>query len=108
MPTSSYPRRTERNVLDADGTLIVLHGLLSGGSALTTSYAEKHKKPWIHIDLDMTSCSEAVKVIQSWIERYGIKIMNVAGPRASKDARIYLAVTELLEATFGGPNCRDM
>ena len=44
MPTGSYPRRTEKNVLDSDGTLIVSHGLLSGGSALTTSYAEKHKK----------------------------------------------------------------
>lgn len=102
MPTGSYPRRTEKNVLDSDGTLIVSHGLLTGGSALTTSYAEKHKKPWIHIDLEMTSYSEAVKIIQEWVERNGIKTMNVAGPRESKDAKIYLAVMELLEATVGG------
>ncbi|MBW6461368.1 MAG: putative molybdenum carrier protein [Bacteroidales bacterium] len=102
MPTGSYPRRTEKNVLDSDGTLIVSHGLLTGGSALTTSYAEKHKKPWIHIDLEMTTCSEAVKMIQEWVERNGIKTMNVAGPRESKDPTIYLAVMELLEATVGG------
>jgi len=54
MPTGQYSKRTEKNVLDSDGTLIVSHGLLTGGSALTTSFAELHKKPWIHIDLDMT------------------------------------------------------
>lgn len=100
MPTSQYSKRTEKNVLDSDGTLILSHGLLTGGSALTTSFAEKHKKPWIHIDLEMTSCSEAVRIIQEWAVRNGIKIMNVAGPRASKDPMIYQAVMELLEKAF--------
>jgi len=35
MPTASYPKRTEKNVLDSDGTLILSHGKLTGGSALT-------------------------------------------------------------------------
>ena len=35
MPTASYPKRTEQNVIDSDGTLILSHGKLSGGSALT-------------------------------------------------------------------------
>ena len=26
MPTASYPKRTEQNVLDSDGTLILSHG----------------------------------------------------------------------------------
>jgi hypothetical protein len=102
MPTSNYPRRTERNVLDADGTLIVSHGLLTGGSALTTSYTIKHQKPWIHIDLEMFGVPEAARVIQTWIDRHEINVLNVAGPRASKDARVYSAVLELLEETVGG------
>jgi hypothetical protein len=100
MPTGSYPKRTEKNVLDSDGTLIVSHGLLTGGSALTTSFAEKHRKPWIHIDLEMTSCAEAARMIREWLERHGIKIMNVAGPRASKDPMIYKATVDLLEAAI--------
>ena len=32
MPTSSYPKRTEQNILDSDGTLIISHGQLNGGS----------------------------------------------------------------------------
>ena len=35
MPTASYPKRTEQNVIDSDGTLILTHGKLTGGSALT-------------------------------------------------------------------------
>jgi hypothetical protein len=100
MPTDSYPRRTEKNVLDSDGTLIVSHGFLTGGSALTTSFAEKHGKPYIHIDLEITPFPEAASMIREWIKHYNIKVMNVAGPRASKDPLIYAAVVELLEASL--------
>ena len=97
MPTGQYSKRTEKNILDPDGTLIVSHGLLTGGSALTTKFAELHGKPWIHIDLEMTSYSEAAMMIQECIGQNRIKIMNVAGPGAVKDPMIYQAVMELLE-----------
>lgn len=100
MPTGSYPKRTEKNVLDSDGTLIVSHGLLTGGSALTTGFAEHHGKPWIHIDLEMTSCPEAAIIIREWVGRYSITILNVAGARESKDPMIYQATMDLLEAAF--------
>ena len=100
MPTGSYSKRTERNVLDSDGTLIVSHGLLTGGSALTTGFAEHHRKPWIHIDLKTTSCPEGGRIIREWFERNNIKTLNVAGPRASKDPEIYQAVLDLLEKAF--------
>jgi hypothetical protein len=103
MPTGQYSKRTEKNVLDSDGTLIVSHGLLTGGSALTTGFAEHHGKPWIHIDLAITSCPEAAIMIQEWVGRNGIRVMNVAGARASKNPMIYQAVTELLQATLGEP-----
>ena len=97
MPTGQYVKRTEKNILDSDGTLIVSHGLLRGGSALTRELAKQHGKPWIHIDLEMISCPEAVVMIREWIERHGIKLMNVAGPRARKDPKIYEAVMDQLE-----------
>jgi len=102
MPTGSYSRRTEKNVLDSDGSLILSHGLLIGGSALTTGFAEHHGKPYIHIDLEMTSCPEAARMIREWVGRYSITVLNVAGARASKDPKIYEAVTELLEAALPG------
>ena len=41
MSTSSYPVRTEQNVIDSDGTLIISHGELTGGSAYTRKMAMK-------------------------------------------------------------------
>jgi len=36
-------------------------------------------------------------MIREWIRLNGIKVMNVAGARASKDPMIYQAVADLLE-----------
>ena len=48
MPTESYPLRTEQNVIDSDGTLIVAHGKLTGGSDCTREMALKHNE-MVHI-----------------------------------------------------------
>ena len=48
MPSDSYPARTEQNVIDSDGTLIISHGPLTGGSDYTREKAKKHKKPCLH------------------------------------------------------------
>jgi hypothetical protein len=100
MPTGHYSKRTEKNILDADGTLIISHGPLTGGSVLTRELAKQHKKPWIHLDLKSTACPDAARMIQEWIERNGIKVMNVAGPRASKDPMIYQAAMDVLDALW--------
>ena len=97
MPTTDYPKRTERNVLDADGTVIVSHGLLPGGSALTREFAKKHKKPWMHIDLKELAIKHAAEKLADWLKSHEIKVLNVAGPRARKDPAIYEATLCLLE-----------
>lgn len=97
MPTPDYSKRTEQNVLDSDGTLIVSHGMLTGGSALTLFLAEKHGKPCLHIDLNLLSTEEAVRIINKWIQWHKLKVLNVAGPRAGKDSKIYEATMSLLE-----------
>ena len=45
MPSGSYEKRTEQNVLDSDGTVIISRGKLTGGSALTQKLAKKHIRP---------------------------------------------------------------
>jgi hypothetical protein len=52
MLTTSFPKRTEKNVIESDGTLIVSHGKPTGGSALTQKFAVQHNKPCLHIDLN--------------------------------------------------------
>ena len=51
MQTDQYADRTEKNILDSDGTLIVSQGRLTGGSALTEFLAVRHHKPYIHVDM---------------------------------------------------------
>ncbi len=97
---SSYADRTEKNVRDADGTLIISRGPLTGGSEYTREMAVRHNRPWLHIDLKLIPAFQAAKAINDWISKGGIEILNVAGPRASKDARIYQDTLNILESAY--------
>jgi hypothetical protein len=97
MPTASYPKRTEQNVIDSDGTLIVARGKLTGGSDYTRQMTLKHKKQLLGIDLDQTDLYNAASLVASWIKLRRIAVLNVAGPRASKDRQIYSDVIRILE-----------
>ena len=97
MPSDSYPARTEQNVIDSAGTLIISHGPLTGGSYYTREMAKKHKKPCLHIDLSRTKIHEAGATIVIWLMGNAVSALNVAGPRASKDPYVYDQVVALLE-----------
>jgi hypothetical protein len=103
-PDKSYSKRTEQNILYSDGTLIISHGRLSGsgGSVLTRRLAKKHNRPWIHVDMDEISLQDAADKIRKWFKDNNISVLNVAGPRASKDPRIYQTVLKVLKATIIG------
>ena len=50
LSSNDYRQRTEMNVRDSDGTLMIIHGKLTSGSALTRKYAQKHGRACLHID----------------------------------------------------------
>jgi hypothetical protein len=100
MKTRSYVKRTEQNVIDSDGTLILSHGKLTGGSVFTRQFAKKHNRPWLHIDFNNALMSELAEQIKKWVEENKIKTLNVAGSRASKDSRIYRKTLEALKIAF--------
>jgi hypothetical protein len=100
LPSGGYPERTEKNVVSADATLILSHGELSGGSLLTRQLAQTHGKPWLHIDLGRAAAFDAAIDINDWISENGIQVLNIAGPRASKDPTIYDRVYKILETVF--------
>lgn len=98
MDTESYKKRTEKNIKASDGTLIIAHGILTGGTALTESLAIKHDRPFLVLDLEEISQAQAVDAAQKWLGKNEIIVLNVAGPRASGDPRIYEAAKALLLA----------
>ena len=97
MPTEEYPARTEKNVLESDGTLIISRGSPSGGTDYTRKMALKHGKQLLHIDLSLGQrASDAGSLISSWAEMNRIETLNVAGPRASNDPAIYADTVNIL------------
>ena len=107
MPTDSYHERTEQNVIDSDGTVIISHGKLTGGSAYTVKMAKKHDRPHLHIDRKQYEMLPASLEILSWLDENNIKVLNVAGPRASKDPKIYESVKEVLTGLWLLSSSRD-
>ncbi len=98
MDSTHYASRTRQNVIDSDGTLIISHGALTGGSALTRTLAQQHQRPCLHANMTIWSVKTAAHKIAQWIAHHHISVLNVAGPRASSDARIYAVTTDVLKA----------
>ena len=85
--SSDYRQRTLANVLSSDGTLILHSGRLAGGTALTLRLAKRVRKPCCVVDL---GASPSPNDTLSWIRRYKIRVLNVAGPRESQARGISL------------------
>ena len=100
MPTTSYQKRTEQNVIGSDGTVIFSHGRLTGGSAYTEKMAEKHSRPCLHLDLSNHDIFTLALTMINWIHEAGVSTLNIAGPRASKDPTIYKDVMDILESAL--------
>src|SRR5207249_1536089 len=95
-PTSNYPQRTEWNARDSDGTVVFSIGpTLSGGSKKTVVFAEKHGKPVIHIH---AQTEQPAETLMRFIRSNGIRILNVAGPRGSKEPAVGNLVADTLSA----------
>ncbi len=90
--------RTDSNVRDAQGTLIIVSGPITGGTALTQRLAAEFGKP--HLVVDPQS-ETSTRMIREWLTEHGIRILNVAGPRESSRPGIYGRAAALLRAVLG-------
>ena len=95
--SSDYWVRTERNVMDADGTLILYRQRLSGGTEFTYRMTKKHRKPALLIDLLRYPDSQAAR---DWIMENGITILNVAGPRESTADGVSKQAEDFIQSVF--------
>ena len=92
-PSSRYPQRTEGNVKDSDGTLVLYRELLTGGSAYTVELAQQHDRPCLVLDLVTNPVRETVL---EWVDQHQIHVLNVAGSRESGSPGIYQEACRLL------------
>ena len=80
LASRKYSVRTEQNVIDSDGTLIIHNGRMSAGTALTYRMTVKNQKP--AFILDLTRPAELDEFL-NWLQRHDIETLNCAGPRES-------------------------
>jgi hypothetical protein len=94
-PWHGYPQRTEWNVRDSDGTLILTEGEPDRGTALTIELAMKFGKPHHVAD---PSRPEEVEAVRAWARAHGVRVLNVAGPRESSQPGIQARARDFLRA----------
>ncbi len=100
-PRSGYPQRTEWNVRDSDATLVLTHGQPDRGTALTIDLARRLGKPFLVLEL---SDRPSVAAVRDWARAHRVRVLNVAGPRASSCPEIYALATQFLrELLFPQP-----
>ena len=96
-PTDSYDACSEKNTQEANGTLIIARGKLTDGTNYARRMTLKHKKQLLGIDLNLINHYDAASLVASWIRMQNVKVLYVAGPRASEDRQIYQDVVIILE-----------
>jgi len=98
-PSPLYQQRTRWNVRDSDATLILSPQPLTGGTLLTAKIAEELQKPWRAFDpFRLAEAAEA----RQWLAKLRVRVLNVAGPRASQRPGIYDAALAFLLRTLAG------
>jgi len=100
MPVAGFKKRIEQNIIDSNGTVIISHGNLTGGSDYGQEMAKKHNRPCLHIDLNETPLSIAPSKINTWIIENNIEVLNVSGSRTSEDPKIYKDTMNIVEGTI--------
>ena len=102
-PSARYIQRTEWNARDADGTVVFSTGeFLTGGSKRTVELARKHRRPVLHLSKG-GGVPAAEVALRRFVEENGIKVLNVAGPRASKEPKVGAFVREVLDKAWPLP-----
>ena len=98
-PTSDYLQRTKWNVRDSDATLIINTGELEGGTAATYRYVRALNRPCLVID---PLQPPATRQFRTWLNNNGIRRLNIAGPRESKQPGIYDSARTCLTSLLAG------
>ena len=92
-----YDVRTEYNVRDSSGTMIIYRTMMSPGTRLTRNFCIYYQKPFLEIDLAQDQEPEDMAM---WIQDQDIETLNIAGPRESQSPGIYIATMELLNSLY--------
>lgn len=96
--SADYYQRTDWNVRDSDATVIFsLSERLSGGSRVTHERAARRRKPCLHVHPGI----DAAAALHAFLDTHRPQVLNIAGPRASKQPRVGAFVRKVLDQVLG-------
>ncbi|WED42762.1 putative molybdenum carrier protein [Legionella cardiaca] len=109
--TENSDERTKLNIRDSDGTLIIvprwpLSENIKDGTRLTIEEAERQKKPYLIISLDIKK--DASVMIKAWVNEHNISVLNIAGPRESNSPGIHAEACNFFRELFCGLSAKKL
>lgn len=96
--SSGYSESIKKNVLDSDGTFILTRGESADPIKLTIDLVERHKRPYLLVDLTKIRSLNAATILNTWIKDHNIEILHVTGCRTGEDPKIYQDGISILES----------
>ena len=79
-----YHDRTVRNVRHSDATVVIYRESLEGGTKVTVDCCKQLSRPHLLIDSAQVSSAAAAELMATFVRRYAVKILNIAGPRQTE------------------------
>lgn len=89
LPGGGFHERTIKNVQDSDGTLILYFTEPRGGTGTTLDACVECGKPHCLLDGSQLTSEQAAELAARFVREHDIRILNVAGPRASEEVGAY-------------------
>lgn len=92
-----YAFRTRLNAKESDATLIIKEGHIEGGTLYTFRICKRLKKFVKVVDL---KDKNAIAEIKAFLKEFSPEVLNIAGPRESKNPGIYKKSFKILLKVF--------
>lgn len=106
-----YTLRTRLNVQDSDATLLLSFSKrLTGGTKLTLEHVKAQKKPCKHLVLPRgrgVVPAEVTSAVWEWLQVMRVNVLNVAGPRESKEPGIQAATKRVIAGLLNAKRDAD-
>lgn len=96
-PSADPAERTAWNARDSDGTLVLVTGAESPGTALAEEEARRRGRPVYRWHLDALPDPDAFR---RWLQVHRIRTLNVAGPRESESPGVCAAAAAYLRSVL--------
>jgi hypothetical protein len=91
-----YAQRTLLNVQAADATVVFYSEELTGGTLQTVNDCQLEMKPCLEIDIARLDDHAAMRTLEDFLRGREVRVLNVAGPRASGSPAIYSRVRSVM------------